>query len=448
MGKIWGELLFVVCIFALPVQSLAAQLQCTSLFLRQPAPVLQGQVDRAVELIKNSTTSSRGLRPQTISLRARKAEFLNFLYKSEILRADELSMLLTDKLLIYKVMEYFLGDRATVYHPRALGLNEFLASRNLVDHVGGIHVSESTLTRALEEAFPEGFVIKPVIGLSSGGKNIYFDAKEVVRDLLAQNTNLYKPTDFLSPYISPVYSVPLSGEKFMLMGLIKDTAAGSKDTTYGNDNEFRTHSFYKNVVPGTTQTRWYTPDAPNKVARVEKFVQEFLDSMPSGFTLRSAYSFDVFIGANGRLQLIEINTNNGRPGGWSGFLRLPHVLGAHTRFLRERYGITIEGTAGFMFYNDLANAVSHLKHDIPEWIKDAEVHGLDEQSLAGLRELLNEYSLRALNYQSNPNFQKNEDFLKLLTFGKSFAEKLEPVKTVGDAHWQKFLAWSKTLGDL
>ncbi len=227
----------------------------------------------------------------------------------------------------------------------------------------------------------------------------------------------------------------------MIMGMIEGT--GLSNSKYGEANEFRVHSLFGNVIKGATETRWYTPQDSAKIEAVDSFVQSLLANMPKGFSQRMGYSFDVFITPHGDLQLIEVNTNRGERTNWSGFLRTPRTIGAYARHVRDNYNWTIEGTEGWMFYNNLANAKKHVKHEIPEWMKDAADPSKHDYALEGFRLLQKDYLDVALANAKDKEKMKSPDFVDLVQFAQEYSSRLSKVKRIGDPAWVEF----KTFAD-
>jgi hypothetical protein len=427
---------------------------CSEIFLAQhsaqplsPSTVfLEQQVSKVIESIDNSNQSKFEIpRDLQLNIRAKRDALTSVLYSLDVVSRTEVGRLLSDKLILAKVLKKYLGEKFFYFHPPTQGLKEFLVLHKFVDLSGKVIATRAQLIEAFNKDFPNGFIVKPTTGWSSSGKTFYIDREVILQLLLKGDSDLYRQKDFNELFQSDLYDAPTSGEKFMLMGLIKGTSVTSKDSTYGEANEFRVHSFYRKIVSGATQTRWYTPFTVEKLNQVETFVQNFLDLMPRGFSHQMAYSFDIFITSEGIPQIIEVNTNRGRQENWSGFLRVPEVVGSYARLLKEDYNWQIQGVEGWMIYNNLANAIPHIKYDFPEWIRDAEVLGKEKEALVGLRQLEADFILKAKQHANNPQFQKSPDFVQLLEFGATFSEKLAAIGSVGDPGWVNFVKWTKTL---
>lgn len=407
---------------------------------------LEAQVQKVIsEFARTDSVNYKVPRDLTLRIRAKRDSLTQVIYDLDVVARGETPRLMSDKLIMAKVMQRVLREKYANYHPPVLGLKEFLILKNLIDSRGNVVASRKRIDDALREEFPQGFIIKPTVGWSSSGKTFYKDRERVLTLLRQANNELYKPEEIFSDFISDLYRVPTSGEKYMIMGLIKGTSATSKNAQFGEANEFRVHSFYNKVVPEATQTRWYTAVDPVKLKKIEDYIQEFLNSMPPGFAKQSAYSFDVFMTVTGQMQIIEVNTNRGDANNWSGFLRVPHVIGAYARLLKQDYNWQILGVEGWMFYNNLAHVIPHIKYDFPEWIKDAEVLGKKDEALQGLRDLETEFIARARAYRNQPGFLQNSDFLQLIEFGDVFSNKLKAINEVGDSGWVEFVEWTRSL---
>lgn len=381
--------------------------------------------------------------PLKLKLGAKRDDLTGFLYDNKIVEFSEATHLMADKLIMAKTLKTYLGARFTHFHPPTMGVKEFMLKHNLATPQGIITAKPTEIARALDKEFPKGFIVKPTLDWSSSGKSFYKDRQEII-DLLSKADNaLLNTSDFLSAFTGNRTGRVGSGERLMLMGMIEGT--GLSNAKYGENNEFRVHSFYGKVVKGATETRWYTPQDNAKIQAVDHFVQDLLSSLPKGFSHRMGLSFDVFVTPKGELQLIEVNTNRGERTNWSGFLRTPRTIGAYARHLKENYGWEIQGTEGWMFYHDLANAKKHMKHEIVEWMKDAADASKHDYALEGFRMLQSDYLDPVLKESQNIERLQSADFVDLFNFAREYATRLNKVKKVGDPAWQEFAHWTSTL---
>jgi hypothetical protein len=295
--------------------------------------------------------------PASYKIKAKRNEVTKILYKQNLVEASEQSYKYQDKLILYKILEHYL-DKVSLnkFHPVTKGLKEFLSEQGFFDNFGNIKTTREALVKALRTQFPNGFIVKPAIGFASDGKSFFKDMDEVA-DLLMQpkGSDLYKVEEFGKAFSHELGQAPVSGEKFIIQGLLNGIKNLTESSPIGSMNEYRVHSFYDNVINGATLSRWKIKADQTAVLRVNKFTQDFLNLLPKKFVNRQAWAFDVFEAPTGELTIIEINTNRGEKTNWSGFLKNPKVLGGYVRHLEQNYGWHFEGLSGWRLRNNLGN---------------------------------------------------------------------------------------------
>lgn len=352
-------LIYLLC-SSLTTLSYASQ-ACRSLFSQSLSPV-EVVKNRTAEVIKEIESRSDALplaltETNIFKIRAKRNDLTKILYSKKIIEASAESYKYQDKLIIYKILKHYIGknllDR---FHPVTMGLKEFLSEQGLLDSKGVVRANRELIGEALKKKFPSGFIIKPTIGFASDGKSFFKDMSEVV-ELLAdsERSELYDPDQYLNSFVHAKGKTSVSGEKFIIQGLLHGIEGLSDASPVGSMNEYRVHSFYDQVVEGATLSRWKLSADQNAVARINKYTQDFLNLLPKKFLNRQAWAFDVFEAPNGELTIIEINTNRGEETNWSGFLKNPKVLGGYIRHLEQKYGWRFEGFSGWRLRNDLAN---------------------------------------------------------------------------------------------
>lgn len=238
-----------------------------------------------------------------------RKDFMKTLYASFAVDASEFSAHCADKLLFTKWVESIAISREGVGcgMPKTKSLKELLPD----------------LKENLKREFVSP-VVKPVASMGSDGKGIYFSAEEFLRDFEK------KPEFFLEEEISPLTEMLSSGEKYFVQERI-----GSRQ------NEYRLHTYQGRVVKGATFTRWDQDWDQKKFEQAEEALQQFLNTLPSWFTARQAWSVDLMAGDSG-FSVVEINTNRGRKKHWSGDLTNPDTLAAYAEHLKEFYGAKFE----------------------------------------------------------------------------------------------------------
>ncbi|KYG64781.1 hypothetical protein AZI86_11290 [Bdellovibrio bacteriovorus] len=409
-----------------------------------PVTFLNDKVNKVeARILLENQSADLAYAPLKLKLGAKRDDLMGFFYDNKIVEFSETTHLMADKLIMAKILQKHLGDRFLEFHPPTMGVKEFLAKNKFVNADGKVIVSKAKLSAALDKEFPQGFIIKPTLDWSSSGKSFYKDKKEIVDLLMKGDNALYNSADMAEAFGGNKTGRIGSGEKLMMMGMIEGT--GLSNSKYGEANEFRAHAFYGHVVKGATETRWYTPQNKEKIEAVDRFVEDLLQSMPKGFSHRMGFSFDIFVTPQGKLQIIEVNTNRGERTNWSGFLRTPKTIGAYARHVKDHYGWAIEGTEGWMFYNNLANAKKHVKHDIVDWMKDAANPESHDYALEGFRMMQKDYFAPVLENAKDPVKLQSADFVELLDFAQNYSIRLSKVKKIGDKAWNDFVTWTKTL---
>ncbi len=394
---------------------------------------------------------SKILSPLSVNIRARRNDLVDFLYQRDLIEASSLTRLYLDKLIMAKVLEKYLGPAFDRFHPKTLGLKEFLSKHKLVDSFGAITADHSRIALAFEEEFPNGFILKPALAWNSGGKGFFTDQTAIVESLLRPDSEIYKSSEFLDPYraIADNEEVITSGEKLIIQARIAGTVLSDSSHPAGTGEamEYRVHSLYNKVVTGATRNRWGVEVHDEVlVKRIEDFVQDLLGRLPMKLTNRQAWSFDVFVTESGDMKLVEINTNRGLQTNWSGFLHYPWVVGAYVRHLELQYGWSFLGPSGWLLRNNLGNIKASLKRDFQYYIEESktsenvrseaipELSALAQQSLDLLK--------RGKDQVLIPSSKEFSDTELLLT---QFHSLMSVAKQVGDKGWQSFESWALSL---
>ena len=107
--------------------------------------------------------------------------------------------------------------------------------------------------------------------------------------------------------------------------------------------EFRAHSL------------WGVFTHPLKTYKVNRFLQDFLDSLPEGLKIGHAWSFDIIEISPQKYSIVDINVSGSHGGNWSGFLQNPFVLSRMVHMLITDFGWTFPGLEGFLLKNRMGN---------------------------------------------------------------------------------------------
>jgi hypothetical protein len=177
------------------------------------------------------------------------------------------------------------------------------------------------LQARLNKKFPQGYVIKPVVGEASGGVPTH---QTRFADLLAgkgapqhkkwMSDMLDDPTDYMvQEYI------PIARERVLLSKPPFAAGRAGRKVRLGKEvpAEYRVHVFGGKVIPGASSHRWAIGQEIHrrgKFRELDKFVQENIDKLPAS-RVHMPMALDVARTADGKWRIIEANI-----GGQSGFL--------------------------------------------------------------------------------------------------------------------------------
>ena len=296
-----------------------------------------------------------------------------WLYDQDLLRANEYSRLLSDKLFLARLFRDVIGSDFDRVHPPFAGLKEFLAAEDMVAADGKITADRSSLRKALKRKFPTGVMLKPTRGYASAGKGFVVDEDRIV-DLILRADPKYgvTPKDFAGP--NPTIGTPgtvLSGENWYLMGKIDTGVLFRLDQRQAKRAEFRVHTLWGDLVPGGTENRFYLIHDFAKRRAAENMVEDILSTLPPQLTQYQAWGFDVIVDDADRPWLIEVNTNRGEAGSWSGFIAMPNVTTGYVEHLEKKYAWNFTGETGQVFRSGLGNFKSYFKGELERWHGDA-----------------------------------------------------------------------------
>lgn len=381
-----------------------------------------------------------------IAIDPMKQSFLSMLYETRAVVANDLTFFVGDKLIATRALEVLLGERFAEFSPRALGLKEFLVKYRFVDSMGKLTASETEVVSAIRREFPNGVVMKPVEAEGSNGKGVIFDPEKIADLLIAKS--VYQDGESLKNTLGALSHRLASGERYMLVSRIPLTILDEKRT---NVQEFRVHVFDGRVVPNGISGRWnqwHDPIPPMKLKSVATKTQMLFDLLPPGFKNAQAYSLDVMLLPDGRIQVIEINSNHGKKDHvWSNFIGAPEILQGHIKLLEGHYGWKFTGLSGEILRGGVGNLRNFLKSDFLERIDHLNSSNFSKA------EVLNDLVIHARKYvdpflqmahNSDPE-QMSPEVLRTLRFAEKYNEHVKSIGRIGDSEWNRFVEWMKTL---
>lgn len=333
-------------------------------------------LDQKIETLKAEILRRKSLRTGSLEIDSPSTRngWLEQLYKNKLVESGELTRNLTDKLVMGLLIDALAGDKGEHFYPKTMGLKYFLAKNGLLDSKKNLIRDRAKIESALKKEFPLGAIVKPAAGINSAGKakGFYFKLEKFYDDLLKPGSDLYSAQQYSEPYKPELIRGHVASGEWLILQENVVTAAGSKRVLVTKEfKEARVHTFEDKVVKGATYKRWAEMDPlePEMAARVEAFVQDFIDSMPKPFWYRNAFSMDVAIMDNGVMRIIDINTNRGEPEHWSGYLPQPRVLKWYVRHMEANNDVHFAGLGGTLLRNGLGNYMKNLKKYYIEGIR-------------------------------------------------------------------------------
>lgn len=280
-----------------------------------------------------------------IKTRPTRNAWLESLYEAGLVKADENTRRLGDKLYFIQQVYSFLGLETWDY---------FVESKNLSDLVflDGQMLPPAQISEHIRSFFPEGFVIKPKDGINSWGRSpgFYFEEKSFLDDLQSER-------------VPPIEQLMIQTNCGPLLGTAAVT--GSQQLS-----EVRIHTYENYVIDGGQYHRW--AESPVKDSthfrRAQILTQNLLQKLPTHFLENQAWSLDILVGAN-QARIVDVNTNRGLRGHWSGFLSRPRLIGAYSRHFEKHKGVRFVGFAGLLLRTNLASYHKYLKKTYIEGIR-------------------------------------------------------------------------------
>jgi hypothetical protein len=266
-----------------------------------------------------------------VEIRARRNDLLNWLYQSQIVEASMLSAHLADKLFFANAIKTYAAQAYLKFHPRSEGLQRYL--------------EKESFKADIQKDFPKGFIVKPVGSMNSDGNNLLVD--ESFFTAVKNNPEGFFLKTKERCGLTGLFS---SNERFLIQEKVGTKA-----------EEYRLHTLEERVVLGATYTRWNQKWDHSNFVAAEKALQDFLQELPPFLTSRQAWSVDLMGSKDLGFKIIEINTNRGKQGHWSGDLEIPDTLAAYAKHLELHYGAKFMGEEGRKLLQGEANQEKYLE---------------------------------------------------------------------------------------
>jgi hypothetical protein len=304
-----------------------------------------------------------------ISVPTTRNAWLEKLYDDGVLVASEESRNLSDKLYAARRLKEFLGESFTEYHPQTFGLKELALKYDLINE--NQLAALPVIQEAFRKEFPLGFIIKPCAVINTGGETEgnYFFENDIWNDLSSEGP-LAKSLLRKNDYVSKLLKVPVSGEEYIIQENISTRAgyAPAKAKTYA---EVRVHTYEDKAIQWGLFSRWaVSPVEQNeKFLMAETLVQKMLDQIPKDYLRGFAWGLDVMVFDNGYARIVDINTNRGQRGQWSGYLSRPPLMGAYTRAIEKQRQVRFAGLSGVILRNNYGNYWKYKKKYYLEGIR-------------------------------------------------------------------------------
>lgn len=299
----------------------------------------------------------------TIEAGANRPEWLQQVYAKKLVEASPLSESLCDKLVMARVLEKVMGEKALQYYPKTMGLKQFLAKHHFINKTGHIVASGEQIEAKLHDEFPKGFVARPAVGIApyETEHGLVKDGDNFIVALLKKDNPFYRPEHAKMAVRSHILNAIASGEAVVLQEDLIGWADALRPLRKRSFQELRVHTYEGKVVEGAVPHRW-TKSASWSEAQIkaaEEFVAEFLKRLPSHFVARHAWGVDVAILDNGAMRISDIVTNKGLKVSWSGYLEQPRVIGAYTKHFEKFHQIRFTGVSGALLRNNMGNYFSY-----------------------------------------------------------------------------------------
>lgn len=325
--------------------------------------------------LKTASISLKGLFFMSlihIHTRPTRVDWLKGLYRAGLLSANHEDCLLADKLYFGQLIEKHLGDEAYQFYPKTRGLKSFSKKLLSLDPIA--------LKTELSQEFPSGWIVKPNAEINSGGESLGFyfnndkflnDFKFAVSDLGSAEAATFKKANiqliqsalFEDNWISKDLDQFTTGERLIIQTDLGSELAGIQSSKSREWQEVRVHTYGSDVIPNASYHRWAVNPIKSKLffKWAESHVQTLLNKLPQEYLKGRAWSLDVVVFDKDKAKILDVNTNRGRQGHWSGFLDRPRLLKAYTVYFQKNSYCRFDGFSGFLFRMGIANTHKYLK---------------------------------------------------------------------------------------
>lgn len=307
-----------------------------------------------------------------IRTRPTRNAWLKSIYEQDLVRADEFSCMLADKLFFARMLKQNLGERSLRYYPKTRGLFELS---------GGSVPAAPDFRQRLAQEFPGGFIVKPAAEVNSAGETLgfYFDPESFFADIKKLKSEPFALNERLrvlhsaftnNQWVSPDLGRLASGERLIVQSDVGAELIGEVSGRSRRFDEVRTHTFEEACIDGGDYHRWSVSPVQvrEKFRWAQEFTRRFLAELPREVIQGQAWSLDLMVAGPNAIRIIDVNTNRGKKGHWSGFLVRPDLLGAYTRHLERTKGVKFAGWNGLLLRRGWASYHKYLKKKYIEGI--------------------------------------------------------------------------------
>lgn len=333
-----------------------------------PAELISARAQKVLATLRSRPVRAARIHEVDLKVSASKSEWLNAIYRKEMIETSWAAEMLADKRILAEVLGRELGERAGRFYPRTIGLREFLVKHRLVDAKGVIRVEGDDLEEILHQEFPRGFIVRPAVGVApkETSLGLFPESESFINELLKPNSVLYQPSHLAFPVRSHILGAVASGEAIVLQENFINASAVHKPMKSRFFQEVRVHTYEGRVVADAIPERWVQTSTltQDDEHRAEAFVGEFLMSLSMSLLSRQAWGVDVAVMENGELKINDIVTNRGKPIAWSSYLDQPGMIAAYSKHFEEHYGLRFKGFSGALIRHGFANYFPYWKKRI------------------------------------------------------------------------------------
>ncbi len=336
----------------------------------------------------------------SLNLPAKRDPLRAAMYSEKLIVANALSKQISNKVQAARLLNEYTPAHLKQHLGRTQGLVEFLSSS-----------PEQNLLEKINKEYPKGFVVKPAQAQNTYGIGIIKSFSDLEKLITSKEISLGT----------------IDNEVFLIEELHTGTIFSDKSS------EYRIHTLGSKVIRGATLNRWEywgTPD-PKIISPLEDSVEELLMSLPTWMTDQQAWSLDVTINENGIWKLIEINTNKGVQGNWSGFLLNPVVLSAYFNHLEIYHGWNFNPKTKILVKHKFANYQSYVRREFTETELETfrDPKSLVAEVLSVISTLDGRIKIALIEDPGHPDLIEIEGYIK------NILNALKQSQTIGDQYW-------------